>query len=211
MLNARIAAIAAISIATIFACSMQTFTHPMLILTNEPGGGHTNVGSSMFACKIARNVVAVYEQNVWKGSGVALNTNTILTAYHVVNGDPVFTIRSHYCNNGDITEGAAYPAMLLYFEPAADLAWLGVTNPLTDGLPIAPIQTGSSVWVYSAARWGARGTVALRDEHHALVDGLVRGGVSGGAVLDADGHLVGIVLARMVESRRYIMRLPRRM
>ena len=190
------------------ACSVRLPTHPMLVLSNTIGPGPVNVGSVTFACKLAPSVVAVYEQNVWVGSVVVVSRHTVLTAYHVVDGDPVFSIRAHYCKDDGISESDAYPATLIAAQPDADIALLGVTRVLRDGIRVMPIRAGEPVWIYSSARWGASGIVARRDAHHALVDGLVKSGDSGGAVLDAKGDLVGIILARMTQSRQYVMRLP---
>ncbi|WP_330184588.1 S1C family serine protease [Nocardia sp. NBC_01503] len=148
------------------------------------------------------------------GSGIVLTADgQVLTSHHVIKGADTVTV-------SDIGTGAVYPATVLGYDSAADIALIELTG--ADGLPVARIGssaglrlgdqllaignaggTGSPTAVGGAvtdldSTIVARNAADLsRKSLHGLiaVAAAVAAGQSGGALVDRYGAVVGVVTA----------------
>jgi len=155
------------------------------------------------------------------GSGIVLTGDgQVLTSHHVVKGADVITI-------GDIGTGAQFPATVLGYDSAADIALLSLTG--ANGLPVARIgdssalRPGDEIMAIGNAGGTGRPTatpgivtslntsIVARDaadlSRKALTGMLevrapVESGQSGGAVVDRSGAVVGVVTAASGELTR---------
>ena len=154
------------------------------------------------------------------GSGIVLTGDgQVLTSHHVVKGADVITV-------GDIGTGAQFPATVLGYDSAADIALLSLTG--AHDLPIARIGDSSALApgdrIMAIGNAGGTGhptatpgivtslntSVIARDaadlSRKALTGMLevrapVESGQSGGAVVDRSGAVVGVVTAASGEPR----------
>jgi len=154
------------------------------------------------------------------GSGIVLTPDgQVLTSQHVVKGAEVITV-------GDIGTGAQYPATVLGYDSAADIALLSLTG--ATGLPVvrigdsAALLPGDEIMAIGNAGGTGRPTatpgtvtslntsIVARDDadltRKALtgmleVNAPVAAGQSGGAVVDPSGAVVGVVTAASGEPR----------
>jgi CBS domain-containing protein len=129
--------------------------------------------------------VKTITDSISSGSGVVIGKNKILTAYHVIDDakDINLTI-----------EDKSYPLKVLNVSTKHDLAIL-----TTDNLNIEPIKKTSSIKqsqdVYSISGDGLvlKGYIAKVKPKEIIISYKVPKGNSGGAVVDKDGNLIGII------------------
>ena len=135
------------------------------------------------------------------GSGVVIGPNLVLTARHVVSGADAWIV---------VLPGSAtpMPARPGYVDPEHDLAFVAVAGALPHRLPLPtqgrPLTLSERVSVSGypldlredtpAAASGEVSRVTRNGELHLTMT--VNPGHSGGPVIDGEGRLVGIVIAR---------------
>ncbi len=155
------------------------------------------------------------------GSGIVLTSDgQVLTSHHVVKGADVITV-------ADLCTGAQYPATVLGYDSAADIALLSLTG--ARGLPVVRIgdsdalEPGDEIMAIGNAGGTGRPTaipgtvtglnasIVARDAadltRKALsgmleVDAPVESGQSGGAVVNRDGAVVGVITAAAGDPNR---------
>lgn len=134
------------------------------------------------------------------GSGVAIESQLVLTARHVIWGAEAWAVFPP----GSSTPIAARP---VYVDPVHDIAFLQVDRPLRDHVPLPAarqltLSERVSVSGYPldvrepipAAASGEVSRVTRVGELHLTMS--VNPGHSGGPVIDGEGRVVGIVSAR---------------
>lgn len=145
------------------------------------------------------------------GSGVAITPTTVLTADHVVEGAKALEIIT--------SDGVTYPSEILWRNAKTDTALLRILPNAagqTPNLHAAPVacrtarlsETITLIGNPSIALWRvARGTVAsdrpMSDPDLAYLvplDITASGGDSGGPVFDAEGNVIGLLTAGLVQS-----------
>ncbi|WP_429424687.1 S1C family serine protease [Nocardia sp. GAS34] len=155
------------------------------------------------------------------GSGIVLTGGgQVLTSHHVVKGADVITV-------GDIGTGAQFPATVLGYDSAADIALLSLTAAA--GLPTARIGDSSALRpgdeIMAIGNAGGTGqptatpgtvtslntAIVARDAADLSTKTLtgmlevrapVQAGQSGGALADRSGDVVGVVTAASGELSR---------
>ncbi len=149
-------------------------------------------------------VVAVHGRRRFPASGLAWRPDQVLTASHVLERDSDLSITA--------PDGAQYPAKLLGRDPASDLAVLGV--PGANLTPVNPqpslLQPGHLALAVGRpgtpepiASFGAVGSVGgpWRTSAGGVLDAYIRAdiallpGLSGGALADVSGNVVGMLSA----------------
>jgi serine protease DegQ len=161
--------------------------------------------------RVAPSIVRVEARGQQASSGVVFTDDgLVLTANHSVERDEAITVHTH--------DGRALEARLVGRDPSTDLAVLAVDRAA--GLaPIAHADTGSirvGQLAFNVARPGktTRATSGIvsafgesyRTSHHGKIDhylesdAALRPGFSGGALIDADGRLLGIVTGAIVRG-----------
>lgn len=156
--------------------------------------------------RVGRSVVAVHGRRRFPASGLAWTADLVVTAAHVLERDTDLTITP--------PDGVARPARLVARDAGADLALLTVAgrplDPLTRPGPGGDAGPGSLVLAIGRpgtpepiASFGAissRGG-AWRTAQGGVLDGFIRAdvallpGLSGGALADARGQVVGMLSA----------------
>ncbi|MYK32046.1 MAG: trypsin-like serine protease [Boseongicola sp. SB0670_bin_30] len=135
-----------------------------------------------------------------EGSGVAVRPNVIATAWHIVEPAERIEVR--------LADGRMLPASLIARDPLSDIALLSVDanlapfDPASDPALADPVCSignsfglGLSVTcgVVSAVRVSNAGFNAVED--FVQTDASINPGASGGALVDTQGRLVGMVSA----------------
>lgn len=139
-----------------------------------------------------------------QGSGVLLDRSSVITNAHVVGNRPKLSIT--------FADGVTRPGRVVAADPLYDLALVETDSPVDIQIPYAPeasIVPGKQVVAIGnpfGFNWTVTtGVVSSIDRMVGHLDGLIQTdaainpGNSGGALVDLDGHLVGIptlVLAR---------------
>jgi S1-C subfamily serine protease len=167
------------------------------------------------AIAVGRSVVAVSvrdKSGTRRGSGVCIRrSNEILTSDRLVGSAVKVNVTTF--------DGVVHPARVLGRDVTTDLVLLG----LDSGVPTAPpaakaAQAGDTVWVVGAPSpgdrqpWMSSGMIASTDSLVALESGPTTSGLletgaasnaasSGGALVDRDGNVTGIVLSPVGDSR----------
>lgn len=152
------------------------------------------------ATDVPESTVVVVRGGPWTGSGVAWNVRAhqVLTALHVVEEMPPGGIEVI------VRSGRVLPARVVDREPLLDLALLEVAGELEAGPPLAlkvAFAQGDPVTLAGCprARCGRRDGRIIASERpfagsrYLVIAAEARPGMSGGAVLDASGTIVGIV------------------
>lgn len=139
------------------------------------------------------------------GSGVALDENTLLTNWHVVEnldpGELIVTLNDE-----------AYTVVEIVRIPNVDAAYVEILGVLTaPEIRTEPIEAGE--WVtMSGHLQGMRHPSATEGAiigrywpgHNFMVDGAIIPGMSGGGVFDTEGRLIGINVATTVGPGRAV-------
>ncbi len=183
--------------------------------TLPPVDDPTDVNVSAAAAEVARaSVVQVATSSARcaasVGSGVVVGRGRVATNAHVVAGSSRITVRS-------AQESGTREARLVSFDPATDVAILhvpGLTAPAPDWVADASRGTDAVVAGYPGGgrltlrEARVRGQVLVADdvgsgsrEVH-VFRGLVRPGNSGGALLDQQGSVIGLVFANAEGDER---------
>lgn len=162
------------------------------------------------AAGVMRSVVSVLPQ--WRdrspledepeGSGVVIDDGrTIVTADHLIGNPATILVRDH--------EGNYQPGEVIARDPATDIALLRIERKLPPiafaaadvavGAPVCAIGNSFgldlSVTCGTVSATGRSGVGFNRIEDFIQTDASVNPGMSGGALVDQDGRLVGILSA----------------
>ncbi len=177
--------------------------------TLPPVEDPANVDVSEAAALVARDSVVQVSATSTRcgssslGSGVVVSPGRVATNAHVVAGAGRITISS-------AADRATRGARLVYLDPATDVAILhvpGLEAPVPDWVDDAPRGTDAVVAGYpgggslTLGEARVRGQILVADDQGSgsrevhVFRGLVRPGNSGGALLDLDGDVIGLVFA----------------
>lgn len=139
------------------------------------------------------------ETDTGHGSGVHVGRGYVLTAAHVVAGRQSITVKSE--------TGRVRGAQLLWANDAYDVALLTVPSPADlkaahlacrDASPGERVSShGNPLNLEAISSWGNVARPAAKQSRWAnvfIADLIVDAGMSGGAVLDAAGRLIGLVV-----------------
>jgi S1-C subfamily serine protease len=171
--------------------------------------------SGSVAADAPDSTVVVVRGGSWAGSGVVwdVRARRVLTALHVVEEMPPAGIEVI------VRGGIVLAARIIDREPLLDLALLEVSGPLGAGPPLramAAIAAGDVITLAGCprAQCGRRdGRVIMSERPFAgslylAVAGEARPGMSGGAVLDARGAIVGIVDLTLAHEPGVTLAIP---
>lgn len=158
--------------------------------------------------RIAPSIVAVHARRRLPSTGIHWRPGIVVTAEHTVRAEDGLTVE---------TEGRSHPATLVGRDPGTDLAVLKITTDL-DGPP-APrgddgaLRVGHMVLALGygpRASWGVISALGprWRTWRGGEIDRLVRldlvlyPGFSGGPLVDAAGHVVGVNTSALARDSR---------
>jgi serine protease Do len=157
--------------------------------------------------RAGRGVVAVHGRRRFPASGLAWSPDQVVTASHVLERDADLSITA--------PDGTQYPAHLLGRDPGSDVAVLaapGASLQPIDRAPSGALSAGHLVLAVGRpgtpepiASFGAVSSVggAWRTAQGGLLDAYIRAdvallpGLSGGALVDVDGRVVGMLSAQL--------------
>lgn len=124
------------------------------------------------------------------GSGIVIDSKTILTCYHVVKGQKIVMVYQH---------GVVRTGQVTKIDPKRDLAIVTLSLPLsTKGTQLSTQKITVGSKVISAGHpflkplyltYGAVGSI---DKNYIIHDSAVNGGNSGGGLYDSNGDLVAM-------------------
>ena len=167
------------------------------------------------ATDVPESTVVVVRGGAWTGSGVAwdVRARQVLTALHVVEEMPLGRIEVI------VRGGTVLPARVIDREPLLDLALLEVAGELEAGPPLGPngaFAQGEPVILAGCprAQCGRRDGRIIASERpfagsrYLAIAAEARPGMSGGAVLDASGTIIGIVDMTLSEERGVTLAIP---
>jgi serine protease Do len=155
--------------------------------------------------RVGRSVVAVHGRRRFPASGLAWRADQVVTAAHVLERDSDLSITA--------ADGQQHPARLLGRDPGSDLAILAVSGVALQAIDQAPpgdLSAGNLVLAVGRpgtpqpiASFGAISSVggAWRTAQGGLLDAYIRAdvallpGLSGGALADVQGRVVGMLSA----------------
>ena len=159
--------------------------------------------------RIAPSIVAVHARRRLPSTGIHWRPGIVVTAEHTVRAEDGLTVET--------PDGRSHPATLVGRDPGTDLAVLKITTDL-DGPP-APrgddgaLRVGHMVLALGygpRARWGVISALGprWRTWRGGEIDRLVRldlvlyPGFSGGPLVDAAGHVVGVNTSALARDSR---------
>lgn len=159
--------------------------------------------------RIAPSIVAVHARRRLPSTGIHLRPGIVVTAEHTVRAEDGLTVET--------PDGRSHPATLVGRDPGTDLAVLKITTDL-DGPP-APrgddgaLRVGHMVLALGygpRASWGVISALGprWRTWRGGEIDRLVRldlvlyPGFSGGPLVDAAGHVVGVNTSALARDSR---------
>ena len=159
--------------------------------------------------RIAPSIVAVHARRRLPSTGIHWRPGTVVTAEHTVRAEDGLTVET--------PDGRSHPATLVGRDPGTDLAVLKITTDL-DGPP-APrgddgaLRVGHMVLALGygpRASWGVISALGprWRTWRGGEIDRLVRldlvlyPGFSGGPLVDAAGHVVGVNTSALARDSR---------
>jgi S1-C subfamily serine protease len=178
--------------------SSKTSTNPITAAVRGDARGIVRIAGVAAACSLEQ-----------EGSGFVVSLDHVLTNAHVVHG-----LRSPRVQIGGT--GYRYPARVVFYDPAIDLAVLDVPGLPARPLPIstAPLPPGTaavaagfpldgpftlstgSVQGQALDAGPPVGATRPRERPVYQLSVLVRPGNSGGPLLTSDGRVAGVVFAR---------------
>jgi putative serine protease PepD len=169
---------------------------------------------------VGRSVVTVSvhdESGTRRGSGVCVRRTRGITtsAKEILTSNRLVGTSEHI--KVTTSDGVVHTAKIVGRDAISDLVLLRLDSgiPAAASAPRSP-RTGDTVWVVSAARaaspWMTKGELASTDSLVSLGSGPTTSGLletdaasgpasSGGALVDADGNVTGIVLSPVADSR----------
>jgi S1-C subfamily serine protease len=182
-----------------YTCSMT--------LSNTTSGVLASLSNDLAAAvaRAAQSVVAVHGRRRFPASGLAWRTDQVVTASHVLERDSDLTITA--------ADGVQRAARLLGRDPGSDLAILGVSGAglsqvePADAAELHPGQLALAVGRPGTpepiASFGAISSIggAWRTAQGGLLEAYIRAdvallpGLSGGALVDVNGQLLGMLSA----------------
>ncbi len=190
----------------------MTAAFSLLVLTLAGAPAPTGLA---VATDVPEPTVVVVRGGAWTGSGVAwdVRARRVLTALHVVEEMPPARIEVI------VRGGTVLPARVIDREPLLDLALLEVAGELEAGPPLgaeAAVAEGESVILAGCprARCGRREGHIIATERsfagarYLAIAADARPGMSGGAVLDANGTMVGIVDLTLSQEPGITLAIP---
>ncbi len=142
--------------------------------------------------KVSPSVVKVVLKNhkTYIASGVAIENNTIVSTYKIAKQSGKYTII--------LSNGKSYPATLIGKDKLSSLAFLKISKKI---LKPIKLNYNSSVgdWVafigvsYDSFPTIYQGIVSVKKKNSLLLNAPIVPGLSGGAVVNENGELIGIV------------------
>jgi S1-C subfamily serine protease len=154
--------------------------------------------------------VVLVKTDSGSGSGVCIADGVLLTNYHVIaDGRNNISVQPFVLANGKLQRLASQPARVLYSNEGRDIALLSIENPPPSMKPL-PLalgnpETGTRVYALGSPGFGrevldqslSEGIVSAAEREFQGLSFLqhtaaVNPGNSGGPLLNAQGHVVGI-------------------
>jgi S1-C subfamily serine protease len=157
--------------------------------------------------RAGRSVVAVHGRRRFPASGLAWRADQVVTAAHVLERDTDISITA--------PDGAQHAARLVGRDPSSDLAVLGISSTALEPAERAEpgkllpghltLAVGRPGTAEPIASFGAVSSVggAWRTSQGGLLDAYIRAdvallpGLSGGALVNASGRLLGMLSAQL--------------
>jgi S1-C subfamily serine protease len=187
-------------------CTSNVIDNPPIIeISDKKGPGPIKVGTIEFACEIASSIVSIYSNSYWVGSGIMIDSNTILTAYHVVSERSSFFAFSHKCENGHPIRNENSQISIESYSIENDYAILHTLAHISigNGAKFGTTNTYSPVWIYSSSRWGSYGHVVILSGNMLMLSGIAMPGDSGGAIIDETGSVIGMIQRKADMANEY--------
>ena len=193
-----------------------------VVPTSAPIASTPIMSAAAVAIGVGRSVVTVSvhdESGTRRGSGVCVRhtRGIVTTAKEILTSNRLVGTSTHV--KVTTSDGVVHPATIIGRDATSDLVLLRLDSgiPAAASAPRSP-RTGDTVWVVGAARpggtspWVSTGGVASTDSLVSLgagpvtsglleTDAAANAGSSGGALVDADGNVTGIVLAPVGDGR----------
>jgi S1-C subfamily serine protease len=189
-------------------CARQVDLYTCCMTLSNTASGVLASLSNDLAAAVARagqSVVAVHGRRRYPASGLAWRADQVVTASHVLERDSDLTISA--------ADGVQHSAQLLGRDPGSDLAVLGIS-----GAGLSPVELASSGDLHPGqlalavgrpgtpepiASFGAISSTGgpWRTAQGGLLDAYIRAdvallpGLSGGALVDVNGQLLGMLSA----------------
>jgi serine protease Do len=156
--------------------------------------------------RAGRSVVAVHGRRRFPASGLAWSADQVVTASHALERDSDLSITT--------PDGTQHPARLLGRDPGSDLAVLLVSGGALQPIERAPSGLSAGHLVLAVGRPGTPQPIASfgavsssggawRTAQGGLLDAYIRAdvallpGLSGGALVDVGGRVVGMLSAHL--------------
>lgn len=193
---------------------------PKVVPTSAPIVSAPIMSAAAVAIGVGRSVVTVSvhdESGTRRGSGVCVRRTRGVTtsAKEILTSNRLVGTSEHI--KVTTFDGVVHTAKIVGRDAISDLVLLRLDSgiPAAASAPRSP-RTGDTVWVVGAARaaspWMTKGEVASTDSLVSLGSGPTTSGLletdaasgpatSGGALVDADGNVTGIVLSPVADSR----------
>ena len=193
-----------------------------VVPTSAPIVSAPIMSAAAVAGGVGRSVVTVSvhdESGTRRGSGVCVRRTRGVTtsAKEILTSNRLVGTSEHI--KVTTSDGVVHTAKIVGRDAISDLVLLRLDSgiPAAASAPRSP-RTGDTVWVVSAARaggaspWMTKGEVASTDSLVSVGSGPTTSGLletdaasgpasSGGALIDAEGNVTGIVLSPVADSR----------
>jgi S1-C subfamily serine protease len=195
---------------------------PRVVPTSAPISSPPIMSAAAVAIGVGRSVVTVSvhdEAGTRRGSGVCVRRTrgTVTSGKEILTSNRLVGTSTHV--KVTTSDGVVHPAEIIGRDTTSDLVLLRLDSgiPAAASAPRSP-RTGDTVWVVGAVRvggtspWMSSGGVASTDSLVSLGSGPTTSGLletdaasspasSGGALVDADGNVTGIVLSPVGDSQ----------
>ena len=188
---------------SIFGMSLQTaFADNLNIQPNA-------VSATQIYNKNVHSMLYITTQSK-QGSGVIVGEDgTFVTCFHVIADADYINVKAQ--------DGSVYPVNgFKYINPLSDVAILTLDAPFAKFVPINinnnDVQVGEKVYTISSPHGlqfsFSDGMVNQYTDDYIQFSAPVSSGSSGGALLDANGHLIGIITSLLKQSQNINFALP---